>query len=131
MITMRNRLLLLAALVLTVLTVPARAQAPQAFAVLTSTTCPGSGCVQVPVGGLGHVGIQLNGTWVATAQFKGSIDGANFVALSMVPSNSITTATSATANGVWNANVGGYQVIQVSLSAFTSGAVVVNLQGAP
>lgn len=128
---MRTRLFLGLILLFAAFSRPVHAQSTQAFAQLTSTTCPGTGCVQVSVGGLSHVGVQLTGTWAATAQFTASIDGMTFVALSMTPSNSVTTATSSTSNGGWNANVGGYAVIRVYLSAYTSGLVIVNMQGAP
>ena len=74
------------------------------------------------VRGLGAVGLQLSGTFTMTVQFEASVDGETFVALNMLPSNSATAASSATAAGAWRANVAGYRLVQARVSAFTSGS---------
>lgn len=78
----------------------------------------------------GGATIKLSGTWSATVQFEATADplsvlptAASWVALSATPSNSATTATSATANGAWQVNISGYQRIRIRISAFTSGTV--------
>ena len=74
------------------------------------------------VRGLGAVGLQLSGTFTLTVQFEASVDGETFVALNMLPSNSATAASSATAAGAWRANVAGYRLVQARVSAYTSGS---------
>lgn len=78
----------------------------------------------------GGATIKLSGTWSATVQFEATADpltvlptAASWVALSATPSNSTTTATSATANGAWQVNISGYQRIRIRVSAYTSGTV--------
>jgi hypothetical protein len=86
------------------------------------------GTVTVGVGGYGSVGIQITGTWTATALFEASIDGTNYQALEAWPSNSATSATSSAANGVWNSPVGGFNQVRVRANPFTSGTLTVSLR---
>ena len=93
---------------------------------LTSTTCSGSsgsGCVVQNVGNLTSSAIQLTGTWVATIQFEGSVDGTNYQALLAKASETGTGVTSATANGIWGVPVSGLRYVRVRASAYTSGTV--------
>lgn len=97
---------------------------------LTSTTCPGSGCVNLSVSGMAGVGVQITGTFVGTLQFEGSIDGVTFAALTMTPIGTSTGVTSATAGGVWSGGAGGLSVVRVRCSAYTSGTATVTIQNA-
>lgn len=105
----------------------ARAQPPQQGRI-SSTTCPGSGCVLLGVTNQGAAAIQIVGTFDATLLFEGSIDGLNFVALRAtiigtgVPGNSTTTT------GIFVANVAGLNQIRVRASIYTSGEALVHLQ---
>lgn len=74
------------------------------------------------------VGLQLVGTWSGTVSFEATLDGRTWVAFNMVPSNSATAASSATANGAWSANCAGYEAIRARFSTATSGTVEVHLQ---
>lgn len=98
---------------------------------LSSTTCPGSGCVTLGVTNLGSASVQLVGSGTWTAVVEGSIDGSNFETLSMNPAGGGVAVTSVTASGLWIANVGGLTQIRVRLSAYTDGAVVATIQAAP
>lgn len=84
--------------------------------------------VSIDVRGAGAVGLQLAGTFTGTIQFEACIEDGTFVALNMVPSNSATAATSATAAGAWSANCGGYTTIRARASEWTSGEARVTLQ---
>lgn len=81
--------------------------------------------ISINTRGTAGVGLQLLGTWVGTVSFEALIDAeANtWVAFNMVPSNSATAASSATANGAWSANCGGYEAVRARVSAYTSGTV--------
>ena len=80
--------------------------------------------VQINVRGMCSVWLQLSGTWAGTVSFEAKVDSdAAFVAFNMVPSNSATAASSATANGAWSANCAGYDTVQARFSTVTSGVV--------
>ena len=88
--------------------------------------------VAIDVAGQGAAGVQLTGTWTGTIQFEGSVDGGTFVSLSLIPSSSATgeaaaDVTSATANGAFSANIGGYSLVRARASAWTSGTAVVTM----
>lgn len=107
------------------------AQSPRVAADLTSTTCPGSGCVTLAVGGMGAVAVQLAGTFTGTVQFEASVDGRTFTSLNMLPITGAQTAvTSSTAAGIWAAQVGGLSIVRVRVSAYTDGTVNVTIQAA-
>ena len=86
--------------------------------------------IAMNVRGLGAVALQLLGTWSGTVSFEATVNGATWVAFNMVPSNSATAASSATANGVWSANCAGYEAVRGRFSTATSGTVEAYLQGA-
>ncbi len=73
---------------------------------------------------------QQAAAWAGTVSFEASLDGQTFVAFNMVPSNSVTPATSATAAGCWSGNCGGYRFFRARLSTATTGGVRVNVQSA-
>lgn len=83
-----------------------------------------------PSGGQSSVGIQVTGTWTGTLFVEGSVDGTNYSQTTIVPvlSGSIQTAT-ITANGIWQANVGGLASFRVRGNSVASGTAVVTLIG--
>lgn len=97
-----------------------------------STNCAAtSSCIEstVPLN-IGGATFKLSGTFSATVQFEATADpltvqsaNALWVAISATPSSSATTATSATATGVWQVNIAAYTRIRIRVSAFTSGTV--------
>ena len=63
-------------------------------------------------------------------QFEGSADGGTtYQAINATPSNSTTAVTSATANGVWQANVAGFTQVRIRCSTFSSGTIVATING--
>ena len=78
----------------------------------------------IGVTGMAAVALQLSGTWAGTVSFEAKVDpDAPYVAFNMVPSNSATAASSATANGAWSANCAGYEAVKARFSTATSGTV--------
>jgi hypothetical protein len=118
----------LLAFALALLAIPASAQTSTAQ--LTSTTCPGSGCLIASVRGQGSIGIQVTGTFVGTLQFEQSIDNGTYVTLAVFPNASTTSVTSATATGYWTTAVAGASSVRVRFSAYTSGTAVVTTSSA-
>jgi hypothetical protein len=77
---------------------------------------------------VGSVGIQITGTFSATITFEGTVDGATYVALNCLPSNSGTAASTATAAGAFTVSSGGYAAIRARCSAYTSGSPVLTVR---
>lgn len=78
--------------------------------------------------GQGTAAIQVSGTWSATLVFEGTVDGTNWSTLTVRPIGNATTATTASANGIWRAALAGLQKIRVRCSAYTSGTAVVTIR---
>src|SRR6266849_272511 len=124
------------ALALMLMCVPhtASAQASSASGSLSAqyaSSCAPTTCVTLGMGNMSGVGVQVTGTWVGTLSFLASVDGVQpYVAVSMTPFASSTTATTATANGAWSASVVA-QFVQVRFTARTSGTAVVRMRAVP
>lgn len=72
--------------------------------------------------------ITLSGTWSGTVQFEASGDGTNWQSLAVTPSSGGNTATSATGNGIWQANIAGFIGVRVRCSSYSSGTIIVTIQ---
>ena len=97
----------------------------------TATTCTATACVSYIVQSAGNVGtiaVQITGTFVATLQFEGTVDNSTWVAISGLPVGSSTSATSATATGLWQFSTSGLMGLRVRASAYTSGTATVYIQ---
>lgn len=99
---------------------------------ISTTTCPGAGCVDFNVAQQGSIGIQITGTWSGTITFKASVKGGvgaattEFVDLAVIPSNSATAVTTTTAVGSWSRNIAGYTTVRVQFTSYSSGTAVVS-----
>lgn len=76
----------------------------------------------------GAVAVQIVGSMSATITFEVTVDGTNWVALNMTPSNSGTNASTASAAGAWSALSLGYAGFRARCSAYTSGSPVVTVR---
>lgn len=72
-----------------------------------------------------NVGVQISGTWVATLQFEGTVDGVNWVAIAAVPAAGGAAVTTTGANGAWTIDGRGFTAVRVQATAFTSGDAIV------
>lgn len=78
--------------------------------------------------GFSGAAITISGTFVGTVKFWATADGgANWSACNVTPSNSSTIVTSATAPGLFLANVSGFTHVSAQLSALTSGSPTVSI----
>lgn len=95
---------------------------------LSTTTCPGAGCVDYNVSSQGSIGLQITGTWVGTLTFQSSIDGTNFVSFGVisVADTSSAKVTTTTGNGTFQATVAGLRTVRIVFTAYTSGTAVTN-----
>ncbi len=92
---------------------------------ITTTVCPGAGCIDLNVAGQGSIGIQITGTWSGTVTFQASVNNVDYVSLLVIPTTSPTAVTTTTANGVWTAPVAGLTTVRVVFTAWASGTAVV------
>ena len=77
--------------------------------------------VQVSGSTTGIVGFQITGTWTGTITFQGTVDGTNWVSVLAVPSDSTSAATTATANGIYRVDAGGFEFVRAKLTTLGSG----------
>lgn len=94
-----------------------------------SASCLGSNCLTVPVpSDASTATLQLTGTWSATAQFEVSADNqATFQSINAQPIPNGQQVISATANGVWQADIAGFTHVRIRVSAFSSGIVAAQI----
>lgn len=117
--------LLVAALLLIGVSLSAQPLPATASGSLASTAS-----VTLGVTSYASVAFQVTGTWAGTITFEGSIDGTNYQAINVTPTNSSSAATTTTANGVWTGSVGGLRSARARMSAYTSGTAVITIQAA-
>lgn len=98
---------------------------------LSTTTCPGTGCVAMSTSGHGSVGVQITGTFSGTVTFEASLDSSTYASLPMTPIAGGASVTTATATGIWSGNVAGMAYVRVRFSAYTSGTAVISLALSP
>lgn len=77
------------------------------------------------VNGLVVYGIQVTGTFSGTITFEGTVDGTNWVALSVTNASSGVAATTTTTTGIFIATVAGLDQIRCRISTYTSGSITV------
>lgn len=75
------------------------------------------------------VAFQVTGTFVGTVTFQATIDGTNWVALSMTPSAGGAAVTTAAAAALVRGVCSGYSQVRAQVTAFTSGTIVVSAIG--
>lgn len=76
----------------------------------------------------GGVAIQLSGTWTGTVTFEATVNGTNWVAFNVTPSNSGTDASTATAVGCWSKQNNGYTAVRCRFSTASSGTATVSIR---
>jgi|SRR5579871_531390 len=95
----------------------------------TGNIIANAGVVLLNVRDISALTIQLTGFGSATIQFEFTPDGTNWYALNCYPNGSTTAVTSATANGLWFANVAGAVEVRARASTYSSGTIAVVLAG--
>lgn len=100
----------------------------RAFTLQSAAAATGNG-TEADVKGLTALALQVTGTFSATVTWEGTLDGTNWIAIVVLNRNAGTQATTATAAGLYLANVAGLALFRARVSAFTSGAVTVTGRG--
>lgn len=86
------------------------------------------GAVEVKnVAGQSVFAIQLAGTWTGTVAFEGTVDGQNWAPLYAENVATQTSATGATANGIFRGVCAGLTSIRANATAVTSGTIDVSV----
>lgn len=95
---------------------------------ITTTVCPGAGCVNYNVAGQGSIAIQITGTWSGTITFQSTLDNTNYVSFRVTKVSDAAGAgvTTTTSNGLYQGTVAGLSQIRVVFTGFVSGTAVVN-----
>lgn len=117
-------------LIFALMTLFALAGSASAQTVLSSQTCPGTGCVQISTQFQGTAGIQLVGTGTWTAVVEAANDDATWSPnpLTLYPVGSaagVSSFTSANSGTVYTTSVAGINRIRVRLSSWTTGTATV------
>lgn len=91
--------------------------------------CAAASCVTLNINSSsGGVTVDLDGTFSGTLTFEASANGGvKFRTLSVTPTNSSTTVTTATAVGSWQANIAGYTQLRIRFSTYSSGTAVATI----
>jgi hypothetical protein len=114
----RRHLLALLAVLATIVGLEAQAPA-RTSGTLTSTTCPGTGCLVLPLGSANGTGIvDVSGSWTGTLPFEVSADNSTW----RTPTVGSTTTS---ANGTFTVGVQGFQFLRVRASSLTGTASVI------
>lgn len=95
----------------------------------TDITANGATGASLTTGGLATVAFQVSGTYTGTIQLQCTVDGTNYAALTILPSNSATTATEVTSTGIWFASVGGCTTVRARSTAAWTGTAVTSIVG--
>lgn len=82
-------------------------------------------------GGHGYntLGMQVVGITTATITFEATIDGTNWVSLLATNVASGAAAATATADGIYRADIASLHQVRARISAWTSGAITVKGRG--
>lgn len=80
--------------------------------------------VDTSTDGAEYLTLQISGTFVGTVTFEGSVDGTNYAAV-LVSNSAGSAAATATAVGIFTADVRGLKYFRARVSAYTSGAITV------
>lgn len=93
----------------------------------SGTIIANAGCVTLTnTNDTGNGSIQATGTWTGTIAVSGSNDGTNWQSLTLTPSNSATTVTSFTVNGLWTFT-GAFKLVRACATAAMTGTATVIL----
>jgi hypothetical protein len=76
-------------------------------------------------------GIQITGTWSGTITFEATVDGTNWVAISVTPFASVTLTSTATANGCWSVQNVGFAGLRARFSTASSGTPKITIKSLP
>jgi hypothetical protein len=111
---------------------PREPKSTTATGTITSSTCPGSGCVSLTVSGYSSVVIQATGTWSAGLNIEGTVGGSTWVPVSGKSMGGSSSGLSGfTSNDIYKVFVGGLTTLRVRAQSYTSGTATITMRTAP
>ena len=113
-----KRIILLIAMVLGCWSHAYAIDSPVQTTLQSAQTSTGNGTA-ASTAGYASVGVQVVISATATVNFEATVDGSNWLAVSCVLSSDLSTASSATASGLYQCNVSGYNQFRARVSANT------------
>lgn len=88
-----------------------------------------NGDVRLGLGGpadkIGGTVVHITGAWTGTIEFRGTVDGVNFVPVAASPVGGGAAVTTTAANGMWRITGDGLFDIAVAATAAMTGAAVI------
>jgi hypothetical protein len=100
-----------------------------ATATLTSTACPGSGCVSLArLSGAGSGTVQLSGTFSGALVLEATANGSTYVPMAALEPTTGAAVATLTGPGLWLIGTAGYQAVRVRAVTLTSGSVLVTIR---
>ena len=71
---------------------------------------------------------QVTGTWVATLQFEGTLDGTNWIPINAVAASTSGPTPVTTVNGLYRITPAGLTTFRINTTAYTSGTAVITMR---
>lgn len=112
-------IILIVFLVLFLARLPAYAIDPAVQTTMQSAQASTGNGTAASTAGYASIGVQVVMSATATVNFEANVDGSNWVAVTCVLSSDLSTASSATASGLYQCNVSGYNQLRARVSANT------------
>lgn len=84
--------------------------------------------LQIKTAEMASIAAQIAGTWTGTISFEGTVDGSNWVALSLNNLATGASASSSTSNGVFNGSIAGFLAVRLRASAAITQTASVSLR---
>ncbi len=117
-----KRLILLIAMVLGCWSHAYAIDSPVSTTMQSAAAATGNGTA-ASTAGYASIGVQVVISDTATVSFEATVDGSNWVAVTCVLSSDLSTASSATASGLYQCNVSGYNSFRARISSYGAGTV--------
>ena len=88
---------------------------------------------QISTTDMGSVGMQLSGTWTGTLLPQVTVDGVNWITITIAPVPAAAVVSSITSNGIFQANVSGFKSFRLSSQVAPpwTGTATISLQATP
>ena len=87
-----------------------------------------NGTVALNLNGQSGATVQVTGTWVATLQFEGTLDGTTWIPINAVAASTSGPIPVTTVNGLYRVTPAGLTTFRINATAYTSGTAVITMR---